>query len=149
MKTKFGGDRQQLSAYMDQLEDRLHGKRGSSSQTWTFGLDVCGWVISREDSSKKRTHVTRTFLSRQPNEVVRNSCCDIDQNLKRSWEVESCGMETNDVKIRTECEKRALGLVSESLLYQNRRYQVYPFHGKTISRNFRITVLWQPLVFIV
>ena len=85
---------------------------------------TCVGTISGGDSSKKRTHVIRTFLSRQPNVVVRNSCCDIDQNLKRFWEVESCGTETNDVDILTESEKKALDLVSESLLYQNGRYQV-------------------------
>ena len=46
------------------------------------------------------------------------------QNLKCFWEVESCGTETNDVNILTESEKKALDLVSESLLYQNGRYQV-------------------------
>ena len=59
----------------------------------------------------------------QPNVVARNSC-DIDENLKRFWEVESCGTETNDVNILTESEKKAFDLLSESLLYQNRRYQV-------------------------
>ena len=87
-----------------------------------------GWMcvrgINAGDSSEKRTHVIRTFLTRQPNIVARNSCCDIGQNLKCFWEVESCGMETNDVNILTESEKKALDLVSESLLYQNGRYQV-------------------------
>ena len=58
-------------------------------------VDLCreslGWMcvggISAGDSSKKRTHVIRTFLTRQPNIVARNSCCDIDQNLKCFWEV--------------------------------------------------------------
>ena len=85
---------------------------------------TCVGAISGEDSSKKRTYVIRTFLSRQPNVVARNSCCDIDENLKRFWEVESCGTETNDVNILTKTEKKALDLVSESLLYQNGRYQV-------------------------
>ena len=85
---------------------------------------TCVGALNKVASSNKRTHVIRTFLSRQPNAFTGSTCCDIDQSLTRFWEIESCGKEGNDVNVLTENEKRALDMVTESLLYENGRYQI-------------------------
>jgi len=49
-------------------------------------------------------------------------CCELDQALKRFWEVESYGTELNDKIVCTEEEKLALEKVSSSISYNNGRY---------------------------
>ena len=80
-------------------------------------LGVLGWscIGSPEGRiiSGSRTHVGRTFLAVDNSD----SNSDIDQTLRRFWEIEKCGTEGEQVKVFTEEEKTALNKVNESLSY--------------------------------
>ena len=54
----------------------------------------------------------------------RESCCDVDNNLKRFWEIEKSGTERTDRLVLTEEERLALNKVKDSLNYEKGRYFV-------------------------
>ena len=89
-------------------------------------LGPLGWTcIGAPDTSVARTHVIRTLFSRDPLNS-QGSCCDLDQSIKRFWEIETCGSEITPPEVYTEEEKAALAKVKESLSYNTttHRYTV-------------------------
>jgi len=54
----------------------------------------------------------------------RESCCDVDNSLKRFWEIEKSGTERTDRLVLTEEERIALNKVKDSLRYEKGRYSV-------------------------
>ena len=54
----------------------------------------------------------------------KESCCDVDNSLKRFWEIEKYGTDRNGRLVLTEEERLALGKVKDSLKYENERYRV-------------------------
>ena len=88
-------------------------------------LGPLGWAcIGTPDTAVARTHVIRTLLSRNSLSSG-NTCCDVDQSIKRFW-VEACGSETTQPQVYTEEEQAALTQVKESLSYDTstNRYTV-------------------------
>ena len=70
-------------------------------------LGPLGWTcIGAPDTAVARTHVIRTLLSRSALSIG-NTCCDVDQSIKRFWEVEACGSATTQPEIYTEEEQAA------------------------------------------
>ena len=87
-------------------------------------LGPLGWTcIGAPDTVVARTHVIQTLLSRSSLSSG-NTCCDVDQSIKRFWEVEACGSETTQPEIYT--EEATLTQVKESLSYDTttNRYTV-------------------------
>ena len=95
-------------------------------------LGPLGWTcIGAPDTSVARTHVIRTLFSRDPLNS-QSPCCDVDQSLKRFWEVETCGSEITPPEVYTEEEKAALAKVKESLSYD------------TTTHRYTVGVPWKP-----
>ena len=70
-------------------------------------LGPLGWTcIGAPDTTVARTHVIGTLLSRSALSIG-NTCCDVDQSIKRFWEVEACGSATTQPEIYTEEEQAA------------------------------------------
>ena len=69
-----------------------------------------------------RTHLSGGQL-KNDNEYA---CCDLDQSIKRFWEIETFGTETCETRIYTDEENAALTQVKESLSYDDttHRYTV-------------------------
>ena len=93
-------------------------------------LGPLGWTCigspDKNDIPRTRSHAIRALFTREPvsYDRRRDSCCDIDQSLKRFWEIENSGTESVDKLVLTEEEKLALIKVQESLKYENGRYCV-------------------------
>ena len=95
-------------------------------------LGPLGWTcIGAPDTAVARTHVIRTLLSRSSLSSG-TTCCDVDQSIKRFWEVEACGSETTQPEIYTEEEQAALTQVKESLSYD------------TTTNRYTVGVPWKP-----
>ena len=91
-------------------------------------LGPLGWTcIGAPDTAAARTHVIRTLFSR---DLLKSDgedvCCDVDQSIKRFWEIETCGTEVDQPRIYTAEENAALTQVKESLSYDpnTHRYTV-------------------------
>ncbi|XP_044164891.1 uncharacterized protein LOC114973744 [Acropora millepora] len=103
----------------------LRGKNGGPIAR----LGPLGWSCigapEENDSVRARFHVIRTLFTREPlwNERKR-SCCDVDNSLKRFWEIEKSGTDREDRLVLTEEERLALNKVKDSLEYENGRYRV-------------------------
>ncbi|RMX60564.1 hypothetical protein pdam_00001474 [Pocillopora damicornis] len=54
----------------------------------------------------------------------KESCCDVDNSLKRFWEIEKSGTDRDGRLVLTEEERLALGKKKDSLKYENGRYRV-------------------------
>ena len=54
----------------------------------------------------------------------KESCCDVDNSLKRFWEIEKSGTDHDGRLVFTEEERLALGKVKAFLNYENGRYHV-------------------------
>ena len=54
----------------------------------------------------------------------KGSCCDVDNSLRRFWEIEKSGTDREDRLVLTEEERLALNKVKDSLEYKNGRYRV-------------------------
>ena len=72
-------------------------------------------------------------------------CCDVDQRLKRFWEIETCGTESYEAKVYTEEENEALTRVKESLSYDatTKRYTVgvpWKTNRPKLPDNFQLAV---------
>ena len=91
-------------------------------------LGPLGWTCigspEGRQSTGTRTHVSRTLFTREPFAAVNGVCCDIDQTLKRFWEVENCGTERCDTKIFTKEEGETLRKLENSNSYTGERYKV-------------------------
>ena len=87
--------------------------------------------IGAPDTAVARTHVFRTLLSRSSLSSG-NTCCNVDQSIKRFWEVEAWGSETIQPKIYTEEKQAALTQVKESLSYD------------TTTNRYTVGVPWKP-----
>ena len=95
-------------------------------------LGPLGWTcIGAPDTAVARTHVIRTLLSRSSLSSG-NTCCDVDQSIKRFWKVEACGSEITQPEIYTEEEQAALTQVKESLSYD------------TTTNRYTVGVPWKP-----
>ena len=57
---------------------------------------------------------------------TKESCCIIEQNLKRFWKIERCGTEAQEVKVYNEKENAFLRKMEESILYDTKkqRYKI-------------------------
>ena len=73
----------------------------------------------------------RTLFVRESLENSKNVCYDVDQSMKRFWEIETCGTE-NETRIYTKEENEALTHVKESLNYD-----------ATLNR-YTVGVPWKP-----
>ena len=95
-------------------------------------LGPLGWTcIGAPDTAVARTHVIRTLLSRSSLSSG-NNCCDVDESIKRFWEVEACGSETTKPEIYTKEEQAKLTQVKESLSYN------------TTTNRYTVGVPWKP-----
>ena len=54
----------------------------------------------------------------------KKSCCDVDNSLKRFWEIEKSGTDRDGKLVLTEEERLASGKRKDSLKYENGRYRV-------------------------
>jgi hypothetical protein len=102
----------------------IHGQAGGPIAR----LGPLGWTcIGAPDTAAARTHVIRTLFSRDSLKSDSGDvCCDVDQSIKRFWEIETCGTEVDQPRIYTEEENAALTQVKESLSYDpnTHRYTV-------------------------
>lgn len=92
-------------------------------------LDPLGWTCIGCPEGRvgcgTRTHTIRTLLTREVGPTCgTGGCCDLDQTLKRFWEIESYGTKRTDLIVCTEEEKIALDKVSGSVRYNNGRYSI-------------------------
>ncbi|XP_022806104.1 uncharacterized protein LOC111343209 [Stylophora pistillata] len=92
-------------------------------------LGPLGWsCIGAPDESataRTRSHVIRSLFTREPIWSERKeSCGDVDNSLKRFWEIEKSGTDRDDRLVLTEEERLALSKVKNSLKYKNGRYCV-------------------------
>ena len=90
-------------------------------------LGLLGWTcigsLDHGDTSASRSHVVRTLFSRDSSS---SGCCDINQSIRRFWEIETYGSEGNDIRICTEEEQLAMKKVKQSVTYNRStcRYKV-------------------------
>ena len=92
-------------------------------------LGPLGWTcIGPPDGrvqSGTRPHTIRTLFTKDTGLMGgTGGCCELDQTLKRVWEVESYGSEVSDRIVCTEEERLALETVSSSVRYSDGRYSV-------------------------
>ena len=92
-------------------------------------LGPLGWTcIGPPDGrveSGTRTHTIRTLFTWEVGPISgTRDCCELEQTLKRFWEIESYGTELCDRIVCTEEEKVTLEKVSSSVRYNNGRYSV-------------------------
>ena len=75
---------------------------------------------------EKRSHlIMHSFLTRDaPSEKTNVSCCDIINNLRKFWEIETYGTEKKRANVMTKEEKIALEKVESSLTYNGNRYSI-------------------------
>ena len=96
-------------------------------------LGPLGWscigATEKQQGTDCRTHTIRTFLSRSTAEIT--SCCQIDEQVKRFWEVESYGTENMNSIVHTAEDREALKKVKESIS-----------HNSATSR-YKIAIPWK------
>ena len=97
----------------------LRGKNGGPFR-WS-----CIGALNKNDFVRARSHVIRTLFTWEPlwNER-KGSCCDVNNSLKRFWEIEKSGTDHEDRLVLTEEERLALNKVKDSLEYENGTYRV-------------------------
>ena len=82
-------------------------------------------ALDENETARTRSHVIRSLFTREPIwSEGKESCCDVDNSLKRFWEIEKSGTDRDGRLVLTEEERLALGKVKDSLKYENRRYRV-------------------------
>ena len=85
----------------------------------------CIGAPDENKAERTRTHVIRALFTKEPVwSDEREICCDIDNSLKRFWEIEKSGTERTDRLVLTEEERLALNKVIDSLKYEKGRYCV-------------------------
>ena len=79
-------------------------------------LDHLGGValVHLTKTRPRRSHVIRSLFTKEPawSDGGWESCCDVDNSLKRFWEIEKSGSERADRLVLTEEERLALNKVS-------------------------------------
>jgi len=103
----------------------LQGKRGGPiARLGPLGWSCIGAPDGNE-AARTRSHVIRALFTREPvwNDG-RASCCDVDNSLKRFWEIEKSGTERTHRLVLAEEERLALNKVKDSLKYEKGRYRV-------------------------
>ena len=77
-------------------------------------------------TTPRQHDLIRALFTREP--VLwsegKESCCDVDNSLKRFWEIEKSGTDRDDRLVFTEEERLALNKVKDSFKYENGRYRV-------------------------
>ena len=109
-------------------------------------LGPLGWTcIGHPDGrveSGTRTHTIRTLLTQEAGPVYgAGSCCELDQTLKRFWEIENYGTEPNVSIVCTEEEKLALEKVSSYITIMGDT--VSQCHGQNRGHNCQTIDKWQ------
>ena len=94
-------------------------------------MKVCLLLIN---TWKLHSQLQKIILTRAGPIYGTGSCCELDQTLKRFWQIESCGTDLNVPIVCTEEEKVALEKVSSSVRY-NRDLYHQVFHGKPQTGN--------------
>ena len=94
-------------------------------------LGPLGWscigLTEKQHDLNRRTHTIRTLFSRNPVEVnTVPPCCEVDEHIKRFWEIECCGTENVISKVYTKEETNILDRMKESMSYNSEtsRYKV-------------------------
>ena len=105
----------------------VRGEPGSPiARLGPLGWSCIGSTVKRQESTH-RTHTIRTLLSRNTQEITGAApCCQVDESVKRFWEIESCGTENFNSRIHTVEETEALNKLKESVSYNsaNSRYKI-------------------------
>ena len=85
----------------------------------------CIGAPDENETARTRSHVIRSLFTREPIwSKGKESCCDVDNSLKRFWEIEKSGTDRDGRLVLTEEERLALGKKKDSLKYENGRYRV-------------------------
>ena len=92
-------------------------------------LGPLGWTCIGPPDGKAqsgtRTHTIRTLFTKNAGLMGgTRGCCELDQTLKRFWEIESYGTEVSGRIVCTKEERLALETVSSSVRYSDGRYSV-------------------------
>ena len=101
----------------------IHGEAGEP----VARLGLLGWTCTGSqdcgNATASRSHVVRTLLSRDSSSTP---CCDINESIKRFWEIETYGFETNDIRVCTEKEQLAMKKMEGSISYDSSacRYKI-------------------------
>ena len=102
----------------------LRGKNGGPIAR----LEPLGWscigALDENETARTRSHVIRSLFTREPIwSEGKESCCDVDNSLKRFWEIEKSGTDRYGRLVLAEEERLALGRMKDSLKYENGRYR--------------------------
>ena len=103
----------------------LRGKSGGPIAR----LGPLGWSCigapDENEAARTRSHVIRALFTKEPvGNDERESCCDVDNSLKRFWEIEKSGTERTDRLVLIEEERLAINKVKYSMNYEKGRYRV-------------------------
>ena len=84
----------------------------------------CIGAPDENETARTRSHVIRSLFTREPSwSEGKESCCEVDNSLKRLWEIEMSSTDCDDRPVLTE-ERLALSKVKDSFKYENERYLV-------------------------
>ena len=91
-------------------------------------LEPLGWscisALDENETARIRSHVIRSLFTREPIwSEGKESCCDVDNSLKRFWEIEKSGTDRYGRLVLAEEERLALSRMKDSLKYENGRYR--------------------------
>ena len=94
----------------------LRGKSGGP----TARLRPLGWSCigapDENEAARTRSHVICALFTKEPVwSDGRESCCDVDNSLKRFWEIEKSGTERTDRFVLSDEERLALNKVKHSI----------------------------------
>lgn len=92
-------------------------------------LGPLGWTcIGRSgthDANGNRSHIVHSFLAMKPQNVSASpDCCNVNDTLRKFWEVENYGTDIQRAQIMTKEEKSALDKVEASLTHTGTRYRL-------------------------
>ena len=97
---------------------------GPIAQLGKLGQSCIG-APDENETARTRSHVIRSLFTREPIwSKGKESCCEVDNSLKRFWEIEKSGTDRDGRLVLTEEERLALGKKKDSLKYENGRYRV-------------------------
>ena len=85
----------------------------------------CIGAPDENETARTRSHVIRSLFTREPIwSEGKESCCDVDNSLKRFWEIEKSGTDRDGRLVLSEEERLASSKKKDSLKYENGRYRV-------------------------
>ena len=85
----------------------------------------CIGAPDENETARTRSHVIRSLFTREPIwSKGKESCCDVDNSLKRFWEIEKSGTDRDGRLVLSEEERLASSKKKDSLKYENGRYRV-------------------------